>query len=278
MRVMIASGVLVLGIAVLGALTPSAAAASAVHSQPSIECPQAAQPPMCCGPVAGGPLAASPLGAMRANVEPCCPVPTIAGCCPAAGTTCCAAVACPLGLSITASPNPVSEGSNATISGTLSAGTVASQTVDLYERLAGQAAFTDVANTQTGASGAYSFVRAVQTNAAWYAIAGTVQSATIDESVLAAVALHPSSTRPKAGAKVMLSGTIAPSHAGERVELQRLTRGQWLTIARPKLNAKSGFAIAEKMRGHTSARYRVVLAGDARNATSTSRVIAISAR
>ncbi len=254
MRLLIASGVLVFGVALLAALSPSAAAASAAHSQPSIVCPQVANPPMCC-PV--------PVAGVRAEVIPCC-----------------ATVPCPTpGLTIGASANPVSEGSHVTISGTLSGGTAASQDVDLYEKLAGQAAFSDVASTQTDAAGAYSFVRAVQTNAEWYAKAGTVQSAgTIAELVLAAVALHPSSVRPKAGAQILLSGTIAPSHAGERVELQRLRHGQWMTIARPKLNAESRFVIAEKMRKHASARFRVVLAADARNALSVSSVVAITTR
>jgi hypothetical protein len=285
MRVMIASGVLVLGVALLAALSPSAAAASAVHSRTAIVvCPQTGSMPMCC-PLPVGPV---PPGAVRPDYVPCCPVPTSAGCCaPATATPCCATATatpcctttpCPAGLSIAASPNPVGEGSNATISGTLTGGTVASQTVDLHEQLAGQSAFADVANTQTDASGAYSFTRAVQTNAQWYVTAGTVQSATVAESVLAAIALHSSSVRPKAGAKITLSGTIAPSHAGEHVELQRLHRGQWLTIARPQLGAASGFTIAMKMRRKTTARFRVVLAADARNALSVSTVVTITPR
>jgi hypothetical protein len=273
---MIASSVLMLGVALLAALSPSAAAARASHSLPSIDCPGAVGTSMCC------PLpTATLIAAMRPAVAPCCPVPTSAGCC-AQTTTCCATTPCPSpspALTIAASPKSVSEGSHVTISGTLSGGTVAAQKVDLYERPAGQATFSDVASTQTGASGGYSFVRAVHTNAQWYATTGAVQSPTTAlESVLAAVALHPSSARPKAGAKVTFTGTIAPSHAGERVQLQRLEHGQWVTIARPMLNSKSRFATAEKLRKHASARFRVVLAADTRNARSVSAVVAITAR
>jgi len=155
---------------------------------------------------------------------------------------------------------------------------VAAQTVDLYERRAGQASFSDVASTQTNSAGAFSFTRAVTTNAQWYAKAGTATSSIVDQSILAAVALRPSSARPKAGAKVTLSGTVAPSHAGERVALQRLRKGRWVTIARPKLNARSRFAVVQKMRAHAVAHFRIVLAADSRNARSVSRVVVVSAR
>jgi hypothetical protein len=172
----------------------------------------------------------------------------------------------------------VSEGSNTTISGMLTGPTVASQTVDLFEEAAGQSAFTDVAQMTTSATGTYQFVRAVQTNAQWYTKAAAVQSPTVTESVLAAITLHPSSTRPKGGSKVMLSGTIAPSHAGEQVALQRLRSGRWVTIARARLTAQSRFAIREKLRAHARARFRVVLAADTRNARSVSAAVSITAR
>lgn len=266
-----ASGVLVVGVAVLAALTPSAAAAGAAHSRPSIVCPGVANPPTCCPP----PVIAT---SVRPDAVTCCPVPTIAGCCgPASGTTCCATTTCPQGLTIVVNPSPVREGSKTTIGGTLSGTTVSGQNIDLYEKPAGQSTFSDVAQTQTSSSGTYQFVRALQTNAQWYATAASIQSPTVSETVLAAVRLHPSSVHPKAGAKVMFSGTVAPSHAGERVALQRLESGRWKTVARPKLSATSGFAIAEKMRGRTRARFRVVLAADARNALSVSGTVAVKA-
>lgn len=200
-------------------------------------------------------------------------MPTTAACCaPTAGSTCCTNTPCPSGLSIVVNPSTVTEGSNATISGTLTGATVGSQTVDLYEKPAGQSTFTDVAQTQTSASGAYQFVRAVLTNAQWYAKAAGLQSPTVIESVLAAITMHPSSARPKTGAKVTLSGTVAPSHAGERVALEELRAGHWVAVAHPKLSAQSRFAFTEKIRGHATARFRVVLGADARNASSSAAV------
>jgi len=263
--VIIASGVL--GATLVAMLVPGATAEGTGHRSASIVCP-GIQP--CCGPVLG----------VRADVVPCCPVPTDAPCCaPVLASACCATVTCPSALAIAASPNPASEGKEATITGTLTGPTVVAQTVDLYERLAGQASFANVAHAQTNLSGAFSFTRAVTTNGEWYATAANnVQSPTIAESVLAAVVLKPSSTHPKAGAKLKLSGTILPSHAGERVALQRLRRGRWVTVARPKLGAHSRFAVTEKMSARGAARFRVVLAADARNARSVSGVVAITAR
>ncbi|HWF35209.1 MAG TPA: hypothetical protein VG295_07545 [Solirubrobacteraceae bacterium] len=268
-RVLLASGVLVLGVAVLAALSPSAAAASTVHGGPSIICPGAAAPPCC-----------SPIVAIPANAVTCCPVPTIAGCCnPASGTNCCTTTPCPAGLTIVVNPSTVSEGTNTNITGALTGATVASQKVDLYERPAGQSTFTDVAQTQTSATGTYQFVRAVQTNTQWYTKAAGLQSPAESETVLAAIALHSSSIHPKAGARVMLSATVAPSHAGERVLLQRLRGGKWVTIARPKLSARSAFRVAEKLPARrASMRFRVMLAADARNARSVSSAVALTSR
>jgi hypothetical protein len=165
-----------------------------------------------------------------------------------------------------------------TITGTLTGGTIAAQAVTLWERLPGQGAFANVAQAKTNASGGFQFVRAVRVDAQWYAKAGSLTSATVDEPVLAAVVLHSSRLHPAPGAKVKLSGTVAPSHAGERVALQRLGNGHWVTIARPTLGARSRFSVAEKMRGRAVARFRVVLAADARNARSVSGVVAIAPR
>lgn len=260
----------VLGFAVLtvlGVLAPATAAAAGTTAlQPRIACP-AASP--CCGPVTGA----------RPAAVPCCPVPTVGPCCdPTTGSGCCPTSPCPSALTISVSPDPAGEGQRATISGTLTGGTVAAQTVTLWERLAGQSAFSDVASTQTSAAGAFSFARVVNMNAQWYAKAGSVLSSTVSQSVLAAIALHPSRLRPKVGAKVTLSGTIAPSHAGERVALQRLRRGRWVTVARPRLNRRSRFAVAQRLRGRSVARYRVILAADARNARSVSGTVSIAHR
>jgi hypothetical protein len=262
----------VVGLSVLVVLAPSAAARSTAHSRPSIVCPLVGTPPDCCGPIPGGPVAG-----VRTD-QTCCTGTVTTGCCDdVPGSTCCATSTCPSAVSLAVSPSPAKEGSQAKISGTLSGGTSDSaQTVALWEKPAGQAAFSDVASTQTSASGAFSFLRKVTTNAQWYVKTGTAQSATVAQSVLAAIGLRPSSARPAPGAKFKLSGTIAPSQAGERVALQQLRSGRWVTVARPKLSARSRFTVTLTKRGRSVERFRIVLGADARNAKSTSSVIAVS--
>jgi hypothetical protein len=264
---------LLVGAAMLALVASSAAALSTTGRPPSAICPGVSGSSGCCGPPVEQPLAASV----------CCPAQTTGccttGCCTpiTAPSDCCVASACEAALSIGATPDPAIDGQAATITGTLTGGTVAAQPVVLWERLTGQTAFSEVAQTTTDSSGDFRFVRLVRTNAEWYAKAGLVASSTVLEPVLAAVTLHPSSVRPAAGAKVTLSGSIAPSHAGERVALERLRGRRWVTIARPKLGKRSRFSVTQRLGAHAVERLRVVLEADARNARSVSAVIKIVA-
>jgi hypothetical protein len=260
MRTVLATGALTF--AVLALLASSATTKTTATRAPAVVCPLIVP---CCGP---------PVLGLRAAVLPCCPVPT-------AGTAvCCTPAPCTTGLSLAAAPDPASEGHSVTLTGTLSSGTVAAQTVDLWERVAGQAAFMDVANTQTSASGGFTFARAVRTNAEWYAEAGGVTSPTVVELVRAAVALHVSTVRPAAGALLALSGTVAPSHAGDRVALQQFKGRRWVTIARPVVSRASRFVVTQTVhaRAGDRRRFRAVLAADARNAQSVSPVVKITVR
>jgi hypothetical protein len=265
MREVVGLGALALSL--VAVLTPGAAAGSTVQSRPTVICPLIGTPG-CCGPIAA-----------VGTDDPCCPESGTTECCVPIAATCCATSTCPSALTIAVTPNPASEGRQTTITGTLTGSTsVAAQTVGLWEQAAGQAASTQVASTQTSASGAFSFVRTVTTNTTWYVKVGTVQSATMAEAVLAAVDLHPSRVRIAPGAGLTLSGTIAPSHAGERVALQQLRSGHWVTIARPKLGINSSFTVTRNAGGHSVKRFRIVLAADARNARSISRIVAITVR
>ena len=258
--------------AVISALPASSALAGGTADlRPFIVCPEAL--PGCCGP----PTA-------QAATQTCCPEPTdqaaaSQACCPepiTAGTSCCVASSCTQSLSLAITPNPVTEGHKATISGTLTGGTVAAQTVVLWQRLAGQSAFSNVAHAETNATGAYQFLRAVKTNAEWYAQVGSVESSTVAEPVLARIVLRRSRSRPAAGKKFKLSASISPGHAGDRVTLQLLRGRRWVTIARPKLGGHSSFALTRRAPAHSVERFRVVLAADARNARSVSSVVVVT--
>jgi len=51
-----------------------------------------------------------------------------------------------------------------------------------------------------------------------------------------------------------------------------------VTIARPKLGINSSFTVTRNAGGHSVKRFRIVLAADARNARSISRIVAITVR
>ena len=253
----------VLTVALLALVASSAVAGNAGHGTGRVICPQGL-PRGCCGP----PTLALPT---------CCPVPTTGCCVPATGPTCCTGSTCTQTLSLAATPDPATDGRTATISGTLTGGTVGAQPVALWQKLPGQTAFSSVATTQTTSSGGFQFVRTTRTDAEWYAESGGATSAVIDEPVRAVIALRGVSGPHSAGATLELSGSVAPSHAGERVALQQLRGRRWVTIARPRLGAHSSFALTRRLRGRSVDRFRVVLAPDARNARSVSAVVAMRA-
>ena len=93
----------------------------------------------------------------------------------------------------------------------------------------------------------------------------------VHEPVRAAIVLRAS----RVGANLTLLGSIAPSHAHERVSLEQLRGRRWATIARPKLGAHSSFAVRRSLLGHSVERFRVVVAADAHNSRSVSLVLVI---
>lgn len=233
-----------------------AAAPTASAATHLVVCPLAAGVQTCCGP----PVVVS----SQADLIPCCPVPTAMCCDPLPASGCCGSPVCPA-MSLSATPDPAEAGETVTVQGTLRA---SASTVALWERQAGQAAFSQVATAAPSASGEVTFQRVVQTDVEWYATAGSVTTATIDEPVQATVGVQESSPG-------VLSGKIVPSHAGERVAVQRRRGRRWVTIARPMLDAGSRFSLALSVGKHRRERVRVVLAADARNALSVSRALMV---
>jgi hypothetical protein len=103
------------------------------------------------------------------------------------------------------------------------------------------------------------------TDRSWYATADGVTSTTISEPVSAIVTLAASRTRHGA----TLHGAVTPSHVGERVLIQRLVAGRWVTVARPRLGRRSRYRVHVRLHGKLQA----VLRSDSVNALSTSAEI-----
>jgi hypothetical protein len=141
--------------------------------------------------------------------------------------------------------------------------------VELWQKVAGGAAFTNVGSATVGSDGSYSIAApgTVDTNRQWYVVDGTLQSATISEQVSAGITLRSQRARHSATVR----GAVTPSHAGERVLFQRKFRGTWETIARPKLSHRSTFSVELAGAPRITVTLRAVLPADQKNIRSVSK-------
>lgn len=185
------------------------------------------------------------------------------------------------GLTIAVTPNPIVSGDGVLIYGQLNASNPGGQAIVLYHRVNPNSAFTVVSRTTTSSTGFYEFPRAegvVLTNRSWFVRApglpGRVHSRTVHERVAAEVSLN-APTPPSAltGQAVVLSGTVAPNHAGDRVLLQEETGAngnRWKTLKYGRLDSASQFSIAERFKTSGDYTLRVYFAGDSRNTAAVS--------
>jgi hypothetical protein len=219
-------------------------------------CPQAVAPKLvipCCPP----PAMIQPAEAI------CCPVspqPAEAICCPVSPQP-----ACPPSLTISASPDPLIAGHRVVVSGTLLRASGAGTPVTLWQRLRGQGQATQTAQATTDVTGSWSATLpsgSVMTDRSWYATADGVTSSTISEAVSAIVILVASHGRHGA----TLQGTVTPSHAGQRILVQRRVGRRWVTVARPRLGRHSRFRLHVRVHGKLQA----VLPADSLNMRSVS--------
>jgi phospholipase C len=179
-------------------------------------------------------------------------------------------------LTISARPNPSTAGDPVSITGQLSAGHPAGATIALWERLQGAKSFQHVATTRTGPSGRYTFVRITNAKRFWYATSGGLRSATITQQVHARVFLSSADKYPVPGDHVSLRGHVIPSHAGQRILLQRLEGQAWRTVATQRLGARSRFSIVRRLSRPGRFTYRAAVPADARNLLSYSPPLALS--
>jgi hypothetical protein len=140
--------------------------------------------------------------------------------------------------------------------------------VDLWQKAAGDGAFTNVGSATVGSDNTYSIIAPgkVDTNRQWYVVNGTLRSATISEQVSAGITLRVSRKRHSSS----VHGVVTPSHAGDKVLLQRKLRGKWNTIAHARLSRRSKFSVHYLGTPRITATLRAVLPGDATNIRSVS--------
>jgi hypothetical protein len=225
-------------------------------------------PSACCEPV------------VAKVTLPCCPVPTAQPvCCPptASATTppCCSAQ-CLSGVTIAARPDPAVAGDSVTIAGTVLGG--GATKVTLWQKLAGQSAFSALASTTSSSSGAYSFRRDVTRNLSWYVTAGSKHSITISEPVKAVLALKVGRSRMRRGTRVRITGSVWPADPDGRVTVlgRRGRKGSWRTLAHGRLDAASKFSLRIRLRRAGRWQLMASFGGDASNRGGRSPMVAVT--
>src|SRR5437764_9973654 len=91
----------------------------------------------------------------------------------------------------------------------------------LWQQLPGQKQAVAAGRAPTDSSGDYLLVRAPQTNVDWFVKAGGVKSRVLHQRVSAVVTLARSVADASPRQPVIFTGTVSPSHAGQRVLLQK---------------------------------------------------------
>lgn len=181
------------------------------------------------------------------------------------------------GLTIAATPDPITAGQGVLIYGQLTGRNNAGKRIWLFHRINPAHRFTPVSVTRTNSSGFYEFVRAdgvVESNRNWFVLGpGNRHSRTIHELVSAVVTLSASAASATTAQDVTFSGTVSPAHAHQRVLLQEQNSASgngWQTIAAGYTNAASGFSITQRFRSAGSYTLRAFFPDDPRNVASQS--------
>ena len=194
----------------------------------------------------------------------------------------------PLGLTLGATPNPVAPGGNTTIAGTLSGtGNGGRQIVLQSNPFPYTQGFQNASNVQlTNPDGTFAFpVLGVQLNTQYRVVLPNqqqVQSPIVSVGVAPVVTVRTRRVRKTArGAIVRFRGRVTPAHDGTQVAIQKLKRGNWVTIngtiTKHRSSSYSRYRKALRLRrGGTFRVYVGVADGD--HVASTSRSVRVRVR
>ena len=193
-------------------------------------------------------------------------------------------------LSASASPGLVVYGSNASVTGALTddASTpIAGATVTLQSRPAGSGSFSDAATSSTGPNGRYAFTVSPTANTEYRVVfAGDrtyaeATSPSVRVDVATRVSVTPGSTSVKRGNSTLFAGVVAPGHAGQTVQIQRLDGSTWSTIGTATLDQDSFYSFMvqiDKKEKKSVLSFRVVKPADADHVVGTSRTVDITVK
>jgi hypothetical protein len=179
-------------------------------------------------------------------------------------------------VTIAAAPNPILYGHSVTISGKLTAKTVAGVFVTLEAAPYPYSSFVPVAMAPTDSQGGYVFAQSPKLNTEYRVMAKSkphAASTTLLVQVRTRVSLHLSTTTPAVGTRVKFSGSVTPAHDGQMVLIQRRRlNGTFVTVASTTLlhTTTGASSYNKKVRINASGTYRVIKPHDADHATGLS--------
>lgn len=144
----------------------------------------------------------------------------------------------PLGLALSATPNPISLGAPTTLTGTLSGTNNAGRVVQVQQNpFPFTAAFTNVGNAVvTDAQGNFAVALVTVAATTQYRVLvadrPAVVSPVVTVAVLARVRTDVTRTRVRRGGRVRFSGTVRPAEERRPMAIQKRTStGRWITVA-----------------------------------------------
>jgi hypothetical protein len=188
------------------------------------------------------------------------------------------------GVALNASKTVAKFNESVTLAGQVFGTSVAGITVTLQENPYPFADWTDVATTTADASGRYQFIRALRSNTAWRAVAGTKPPGTSNTAFVLQsdqVSLKASTARPRRGRSVLFTGFSLPARIGNVVYIQRLGKDGWRRVLSAKLSVTpipDTASYAVRLRKVVSGVYRAYVPGAYDHVEAASAVKRVTVR
>jgi hypothetical protein len=154
----------------------------------------------------------------------------------------------------------------------------ANQPVLLLARTALQQGFAPIAQVNADAGGNYSFPAQSPLNSTFYKVEGAGKtSATLYEGVRDVLSAQVSATTITAGQQLVFSGTVAPSHVGHLIYLERqnASKGNFHVVEVSTLDAGSAFSISHQVYDAGSKVFRVYIPGGPENQGAASQLFTV---
>lgn len=156
--------------------------------------------------------------------------------------------------------------------------------VNLFARRAGTAGELGAATATTAADGAASFTPTPAATTTYRAsfpgsdTYGTASSPQVTVSVRPTVTARLQASTVTRSQTIIVTGSVAPNHHGQRVYLQRQTNGTWKGVATATLTNASTYSLRATPPGRGSFTYRVVKRADADHTSATSPTLTVTVR